>query len=52
MPVQYAFAILRVVNASCLIEYEPEHDKTNKMACATSRDSDKPIHSASLFSLD
>ena len=32
-----------------LIEYEPSHDKTNKMACAPSEDSDKPGHLPSLI---
>ena len=31
--------------------YEPQHDKTNKMACAPSKDSDQPGHSPSLISL-
>ena len=29
--------------------YEPPHDKTNKMACAPSEDSDQPGHSPSLI---
>ena len=31
------------------IPYEPPHDKTNKMACAPSEDSDQPGHSPSLI---
>ena len=31
--------------------YEPAHDKTNKMACAPSEDSDQPGHPPSLISL-
>ena len=31
--------------------YEPPHDKTNKMACAPSEDSDQPGHPPSLISL-
>ena len=31
------------------ILYEPPHDKTNKMACAPSEDSDQPGHSPSLI---
>ena len=31
--------------------YEPYHDKTNKMACAPSEDSDQPGHPPSLISL-
>ena len=30
---------------------EPPHDKTNKMACAPSEDSDQPGHPPSLISL-
>ena len=29
--------------------YEPRHDKTNKMACAPSEDSDQPGHPPSLI---
>ena len=29
--------------------FEPQHDKTNKMACASSEDSDQPGHSPSLI---
>ena len=32
-------------------KYEPPHDKTNKMACAPSEDSDQPGHPPSLISL-
>ena len=31
--------------------YDPPHDKTNKVACAPSEDSDQPGHSPSLISL-
>ena len=31
--------------------YEPQHDKTNKMTCAPSEDSDKPGHPSCLISL-
>ena len=31
--------------------FEPPHDKTNKMACAPSSDSDQPGHLPSLISL-
>ena len=34
-----------------LTVYEPPHDKTNKMACAPSEDSDQPGHPPSLISL-
>ena len=30
---------------------EPQHDKTNKMTCAFSEDSDQPVHPPSLISL-
>ena len=30
---------------------EPPHDKTNKMACSPSEDSDQPGHSPSLISV-
>ena len=33
------------------ITYEPPHDKTNKMACVPSEDSDQPGHPPSLISL-
>ena len=29
--------------------YEPQHDKTNKMTCAPSKDSDQPGHPPSLI---
>ena len=31
--------------------FEPPHDKTNKMACAPSEDSDQPVHPPSLISV-
>ena len=33
----------------CLMLFEPLHDKTNKMACAPSEDSDQPGHPPSLI---
>ena len=36
---------------SLLTVYEPPHDKTNKMACAPSEDTDQPGHPPSLNSL-
>ena len=33
----------------CKWRFEPWHDKTNKMACAPSRDSDQPGHPPSLI---
>ena len=35
--------------AVCNPSYEPPHDKTNKMTCAPSEDSDQPGHSSSLI---
>ena len=41
-----------VVNSDAANEkYEPAHDKTNKMTCAPSEDSDQPRHPPSLISL-
>ena len=34
-----------------LLSYEPHRDKTNKMACVPSEDSDQPRHPPSLISL-
>ena len=31
------------------LKYEPPHDKTNKMACALSEDSDQPGHPPGLI---
>ena len=38
-------------NSLCCLnkQYEPPHDKTNKMACAPSKDSDQPGHPSSLI---
>ena len=36
------------ISQSCKV-FEPPHDKTNKMACAPSEDSDQPGHSPSLI---
>ena len=32
-------------------KFEPHHDKTNRVACASSEDSDQPGHSSGLISL-
>ena len=32
-----------------ILEFEPPHKKTNKMACAPSEDSDQPGHPSSLL---
>ena len=32
------------INTSSCLKIEPEHDKTNKMTCAPSDDSDRPGH--------
>ena len=34
-----------------MTNFEPPHDKPNKMACASSKDSDQPVHLPSLISL-
>ena len=34
-----------------IMVYEPPHDKTNKVACAPSEDSDQPGHPPSLISV-
>ena len=38
-------------SCSCSTENEPPHDKTNKMACAPSEDSDQPAHPPSLITV-
>ena len=44
--------ILNLMLQRCLsVLYEPPRDKTNKMACAPSEDSDQPGHKESLGSL-
>ena len=40
-----------ISNINVLAMYEPSHDKTNKMTCAPSEDSDQPGHPPSLISL-
>ena len=35
----------------CLLEFDPPHDKTNKMTCAHSEDSDQPVHPPSLITV-
>ena len=40
------FSQLTIVSYTCV---EPPHDKTNKMACAPSEDSDQPGHLPSLI---
>ena len=35
--------------AAQMMQYEPAHDKTYKMACAPSKDSDQPGHPPSLI---
>ena len=48
MPQEGWFLI--VVFFDCRLHlYEPAHDKTNKMACAPSKDSDQPGHPPGLF---
>ena len=38
-----------VTDSYSLLLFEPPHDKTNKMACAPSEDSDQPGHPPSLL---
>ena len=40
-----------ILNKNKQITTEPPHDKTNKMACAPSEDSDQPWHPSSPISL-
>ena len=41
----------KLMNIVYIFASEPQHDKTNKMACAHSEDSDQPGHLPSLMSL-
>ena len=41
--------VFKSILFACHIKYEPPHDKTNKMACASSEDSDQPGHPPSLI---
>ena len=50
----YSIEIPGLYTQTCTYKYttyEPPHDKTNKMACAPSEDSDQPGHTPSLISL-
>ena len=47
MALFYYFTLIQLILFSSL--YEPPHDKTNKMACAPSEDSDQPGHPSSLI---
>ena len=38
-----------LVQSKEMVRYEPPHNKTNKMACAPSEDSDQPGHLPSLI---
>ena len=40
---------VEITGVDCIMEYEQAHDKTNKMACAPSEDSDQPGHSPRLI---
>ena len=40
---------VQVLRAITTLRFEPHHDKTNKMACAPSEDSDQPGHPPSLI---
>ena len=52
MPEHSGFAYVRKVIRTFIwaasITYEPSHDKTNKMACSPSEDSDQPGHPPSI----
>ena len=43
--------VLTTTTITYYTRYEPQHYKTNKMACAPSKDSDQPGHPPSLISL-
>ena len=47
----YAGGVTLIICKTFCIIYEPEHNKTNKMTCAPSEDSDQPRHPPSLISL-
>ena len=40
-----------IQNIDFIMINQPPHDKTNKMACARSKDSDQPGYQPSLYSL-
>ena len=40
-----------ICNSESKQSFEPQHDKTNKMACAPSKNSDQPGHLPRLISL-
>ena len=44
--------IIRIIGPSVYTVNEPHHDKTNKVACAPSRDSDLPRHSPCMILYD
>ena len=45
----YFKALVLLFLHNCLSKFEPPHDKTNKMICAPSEDSDQPGHPPSLI---
>ena len=43
------FSLLRITGKAVILAFEPLHDKTNIMTCASSEDSDRPGHPPSLI---
>ena len=44
--------MIMILSFTCLLTvFEPAHDKTYKKTCATSEDSDQPVHVHSLISI-
>ena len=41
--------VIDMVSVGLQLQYDPPHDKTNKVACAPSEDSDQPGHPPSLI---
>ena len=47
----FSYRLLHIYLVFSSLQFEPEHDKTNKMTCAPIEDSDQPGHMLSLISL-
>ena len=47
----YMFWVFRGKSCIASLSFEPQHDKTKKMMCVPSKDSNQPWHSPSLISL-
>ena len=46
---KFSEQFIKIINQYKSIKYnEPAHDKTNNQTCATSEDSDRPVHPRSL----